>query len=169
MLQVIITNEPEKVSFKRPAPLPLAVVPPTPKRCRHTIEWATPGEVMWLVFETTPSICCMHALMNTTTDTLSLCYIVLSLLPHFIRAQPCSFIYIVQRLAWGLPRDLFPSTLPWCLSEFPSLSPHVLFITISSGVSYFPMCFTIQYAVFCLGLFCRARRPAPFWWCHALF
>ncbi|KAI0213937.1 Kinesin-like protein KIF20A [Lamellibrachia satsuma] len=49
--QVVITHEPERVAFKRPAPVQLAPVPPTPKRCRHTIEWATPGTMVQAMME----------------------------------------------------------------------------------------------------------------------
>ncbi len=85
--------------------------------------------------------------LGTTTNMLSPGHAVLCMLPpHLITAQPSPFLYIVQPPT-GLPLDLSPrlyscKMVPFALSRVTTCPNNLNFpfITISSSVSYFPMC-----------------------------
>ncbi len=84
--------------------------------------------------------------LSNTSNMLSPGLEVLCMLPpHLIWAQPCPFLYIVQPPT-GLPLDLplkctLQDGVPFALSRVTTCSNNLnfLFLTISRGVSYFPM------------------------------
>ena len=68
---------------------------------------------------------------------------------------------VMGQSSWRMGQNTTPKTTP------PSTHPYS---TSQNSTRRWALALvTLQAAVFCLGRFCRVRRPAPFWCCPTLF